>query len=150
MSLGDFFTLDAIRLELASTEPAAVLAELAGLLALHPAATETVLSILRRREDLGSTGVGRGIAIPHARTLEVRRLRLAYARSGPGIDWRSLDGKPVHHFFLIVAPPVEASDQYLPVLGKIAALAREPDVPDRLAALTRPEDLLVLFEEKRC
>ena len=52
------------------------------------------------------------------------------------------------NFFLIVAPPLEISNQYLPVLGKIAQFAKEPDVPDRLAALKSPEEFFSLLEEK--
>ena len=72
----------------------------------------------------------------------------AYGFSRAGIPFQAIDGKPVHHLFLIVAPPLEISNQYLPVLGRIAQFAKEPDVPDRLAALTRPEDFLRLLEEK--
>jgi PTS system nitrogen regulatory IIA component len=56
--------------------------------------------------------------------------------------------KPVHHLFLIVAPPLEISNQYLPVLGRIAQFAKEADVPHRLAALTRAEEFFQLLEEK--
>ena len=104
--------------------------------------------MLRRRESLGSTGMGRGIAIPHCRSLVANRLRLAYGRSRQGLDFQSIDGRPVHHFFLIVAPPLEISNQYLPVLGRIAQFAKEPDVPERLAALDRTDDFLRLLEEK--
>jgi mannitol/fructose-specific phosphotransferase system IIA component (Ntr-type) len=54
----------------------------------------------------------------------------------------------VFYFFLIVAPPLEISNQYLPVLGKIAQLAKEPDVPIRLQALRAPEDFFRLLQEK--
>ena len=53
------------------------------------------------------------------------------------MDFKAIDEKPVKFFFLIVAPPLEVSNQYLPVLGKIAQFSKEPDVPDRLLALTR-------------
>jgi mannitol/fructose-specific phosphotransferase system IIA component (Ntr-type) len=150
MTLSEFFSPEAIQLELASTAADQVLPELVTLLRLDAAAGDTVVRILRRREELGSTGVGRGIAIPHARSLVVSRLRLAYGRSVAGVGWGALDGRPVHHFFLIVAPPVEVSNQYLPVLAKIAAFAKEADVPDRLMALCRPEEFLALLAEKGC
>jgi mannitol/fructose-specific phosphotransferase system IIA component (Ntr-type) len=59
-----------------------------------------------------------------------------------------MDGRPVHHLFLIVAPPLEISNQYLPVLGRIAQFAKEPDVPDRLASLAGPEEFFRLLEDK--
>jgi mannitol/fructose-specific phosphotransferase system IIA component (Ntr-type) len=101
-----------------------------------------------RRETLGSTGVGKGIAIPHCRSLLVSNLRLAYGRKLAGMDFDSVDGEPVQHFFLIVAPPIEISNQYLPVLGKIAQFAKDPDIPLRLAELPTPEEFLRILEER--
>ena len=54
----------------------------------------------------------------------------------------------MHHFFLIVAPPIEVSNQYLPILGKIATFAKDADVPERLAQLKTPEEFFKLLEEK--
>jgi len=104
--------------------------------------------MLKRRENLGSTGIGRGIAIPHCRSLVVNRLRVAFGRHTPGLDFKAIDEKPVHYIFLIVAPPLEVSNQYLPVLGKIAQFSKEPDVPEQLAAVTKPEEFLQLLEMK--
>ena len=59
-----------------------------------------------------------------------------------------IDEKPVHFFFLIVAPPLEVSNQYLPVLGKIAQFSKESDVPQRLLALQEPREFMQLLEEK--
>jgi mannitol/fructose-specific phosphotransferase system IIA component (Ntr-type) len=118
------------------------------LLGLDERSTETLLKILARREELGSTGVGRGIAIPHGRSLVVNRVRLAYGYHPEGVAWDAIDGNPVHHFFLIVAPPVEVSNQYLPILGRIAQFAKDADVPARLAKLTSPGEFFELLEEK--
>jgi mannitol/fructose-specific phosphotransferase system IIA component (Ntr-type) len=105
--------------------------------------------MLKRRENLGSTGIGRGIAIPHCRSLVVNRLRVAFGRKRDGVDFKAIDDKPVHFFFLIVAPPLEVSNQYLPVLGKIAQFSKEADVPGRLLALESPAEFMALLEEKR-
>ena len=148
MRLRDFFTPGAISFDLQATDKDSVLDELVRLLGMDPRAGDTLLRVLLRRESLGSTGMGRGIAIPHCRSLVANRLRLAYGLSRNGIGFQAIDGKPVHHIFLIVAPPLEISNQYLPVLGRIAQFAKEPDVPDRLAALTQPEDFFRLLEEK--
>jgi PTS system nitrogen regulatory IIA component len=149
MHLKDFFSPDAITLGLRSGSKDEVLAELVGLLRMDERSTGTLLRIIQRRENLGSTGIGRGIAIPHCRSLVVSRLRLAFGRRTEGVEFQAIDNRPVCDFFLIVAPPLEISNQYLPVLGKIAQLAKEPDVPDRLAALRSPEDFFRLLEEKR-
>ena len=64
------------------------------------------------------------------------------------MEYQAIDGKAVCNFFLIVAPPLEISNQYLPVLVKIAQLAKEGDVPERLAALRSKDDFFRLLEEK--
>jgi mannitol/fructose-specific phosphotransferase system IIA component (Ntr-type) len=148
MRLTEFFSPDAIELRLRSTTKDDVLKELVGLLKLDPKSDGMLFKMLKRRENLGSTGIGRGIAIPHCRSLVVNKLRVAFGRKLEGVDFRAIDNQPVHYFFLIVAPPLEVSNQYLPVLGKIAQFAKEPDVPERLASLQAPEEFLRLLEEK--
>lgn len=148
MRLTEFFSPEAIELRLESTTKDDVLKELTGLLGLDQKSNGMLLKMLKRRENLGSTGIGRGIAIPHCRSLVVSRLRVAFGRKPAGIDFKAIDEKPVYYFFLIVAPPLEVSNQYLPVLGKIAQFAKDPDVPERLATLETPEEFLKLLEEK--
>ena len=146
--LSELIAPDAVSLDLAGAGKDEVLAELVTLLDVDPRNAATLHRMLRRREALGSTGVGRGVAIPHARSLVVDRLRLAFGRHAAGIPYDAIDAKPVHHFFLIVAPPVELSNQYLPVLGRIAQFVKEPDVPGRLATLASPDDFYGLLREK--
>lgn len=148
MQLREFLSEDAINLHLQSTTKDAVLEELVGLLKLDEKSDAMLYKMLKRRETLGSTGIGQNIAIPHCRSLVVDRLRVAFARKLEGIDFGAIDGKPVHYFFLIVAPPLEVSNQYLPVLGKIAQFAKESDVPERLAKLKSPQDFVKLLKEK--
>jgi PTS system nitrogen regulatory IIA component len=148
MHLRDFFSADAIDFQLRGGSKDEVLAELVALLRMDERSSGTLLRIIQRRENLGSTGIGRGIAIPHCRSLVVSRLRLAFGHRDEGVEYQAIDGKPVCHFFLIVAPPLEISNQYLPVLGKIAQLAKETDVPDRLRALRSAEDFFHLLDEK--
>lgn len=148
MRLTEFFSADAIKLSLESATKEGVLKELTALLGLDAKSNGMLFKMLKRRENLGSTGIGRGIAIPHCRSLVVQRLRVAFGRKPEGIDFKAIDEKPVYNLFLIVAPPLEVSNQYLPVLGKIAQFAKEPDVPDRLAKLLQPQEFLKLLEEK--
>src|ERR671926_1341994 len=140
MHLKDFFSADAIDLNLRGGSKDEVLAELVGLLRMDERASGTLLRIIQRRENLGSTGIGRGIAIPHCRSLVVSRLRLAFGHRAEGVDYQAIDGKPVCNFFLIVAPPLEVSNQYLPVLGKIAQFSKEADVAPRLQGLSSPRE----------
>jgi len=149
MELREFFSEDAVKLELEGTTKDEVLKELISLLRLDDKAEGMLFKMLKRRENLGSTGIGRGIAIPHCRSLVVNRLRVAFGRKTGGLDFKAIDDKPVQFFFLIVAPPLEVSNQYLPVLGKIAQFSKEPDVPARLLTLPTPADFMALLEEKK-
>ncbi|HKJ91625.1 MAG TPA: PTS sugar transporter subunit IIA [Longimicrobiales bacterium] len=148
MVLREFFNKDVVALDLEGETKDDILKELISLLALDDKSEGILFKMLKRRENLGSTGIGRGIAIPHCRSLVVNRLRVAFGRKTSGVDFKAIDNEPVHYFFLIVAPPLEVSNQYLPVLGKIAQFAKETDVPDRLADIETPEDFLKLLEEK--
>jgi mannitol/fructose-specific phosphotransferase system IIA component (Ntr-type) len=149
MRLREFFTDDAISLDLRSGSKDEALQDLVALLRLDDRSTQTLLKVLKRRENLGSTGVGRGVAIPHCRSLVASRLRLAFGRHLAGLEYRAIDDRPVHFLFLIVAPPLEVSNQYLPVLGRIAQFAKEPDVPERLLQLREPGEFFDLLEEKK-
>lgn len=149
MRLRDFFTGSRVELNLPGDSRDDVLNALLSLLELDARSRATLSRTLRRRENLGSTGIGRGIAIPHCRSLVVSRLHLAYGRHVEGVDFRAIDNRPAHHFFLIVAPPLEVSGQYLPVLGKVAQFAKEVDVPPSLAALNSAAEFLELLDRKR-
>jgi mannitol/fructose-specific phosphotransferase system IIA component (Ntr-type) len=148
MELREFFTDDAIKLNLEGETKDDILKELIGLLGLDEKNQSTLFKMLKRRENLGSTGIGRQIAIPHGRSLVVNRLRVAFGRKASGLDFKAIDEKPVRFFFLIVAPPLEVSNQYLPVLGKIAQFSKEPDIPDRLLQISEPAEFLALLAEK--
>jgi mannitol/fructose-specific phosphotransferase system IIA component (Ntr-type) len=148
MLLRDFFSADAVNLALAAKAKDDVLKELIGLLRLDEKSEGMLFKMLKRRENLGSTGIGRGIAIPHCRSLVVSRLRVAFGRKVEGVDYKAIDGTPAQFFFLIVAPPLEVSNQYLPVLGKIAQFAKEEDVPRRLLDIGTPQDFFKLIDEK--
>jgi PTS system nitrogen regulatory IIA component len=148
MELREFFSEDAIKLELEGETKDDILKELISLLSLDEKSEGMLYKMLKRRENLGSTGIGRGIAIPHCRSLVVNKLRVAFGRKSRGLDFKAIDEKPVNFFFLIVAPPLEVSNQYLPVLGKIAQFSKEPDVPQRLLSLTEPKQFLELLKEK--
>ncbi|MEN8143985.1 MAG: PTS sugar transporter subunit IIA [Gemmatimonadota bacterium] len=148
MRLRDFFAPDSINLDLAGETRDDVLRELVSTLTEDDKAQGILFKMLKRRENLGSTGIGRQIAIPHCRSLVVNRLRVAFGRRANGVDFNAIDKKPVQHIFMIVAPPIEVSNQYLPVLGRIAQFGKEPDVPARLAQIQTPDEFLALLEEK--
>ncbi|MDX1493308.1 MAG: PTS sugar transporter subunit IIA [Longimicrobiales bacterium] len=148
MRLRELFTADAVELDLESEDKDGVLKELVALLDLDEKSEGILYKTLKRRENLGSTGIGKGIAIPHCRSLVVNRLRLAYGRKTSGLDFNAIDNAPVKNFFLIIAPPLEVSNQYLPVLGKIAQFAKDPEVPGLLSDLDSVDGFLKLLDEK--
>lgn len=147
MELREFFNRDLVQLNLRGDNKDDVLKELIALLGLDEKSQGILFKMMKRRENLGSTGIGRGIAIPHCRSLVVNRLRVAFGRKIPGIDFKAIDSQPVSFFFLIVAPPLEVSNQYLPVLGSIAQFAKEPSVIARLGEIQGPDEFLQLLEE---
>lgn len=148
MRLRDSLAAEAIRLDLDAATREDVLRDLVALLQVSDGDADVLQRVLLRREGIGSTGVGRGIAIPHCRSLVVNRVRLAFGRHPTGLDYAAIDGRPVHHFFLILAPPLEVSNLYLPTLGRIAQFAKDPDVPERLMQLQTPDEFFALLHQK--
>lgn len=148
MRLRDFFTPDAVGLDLVVTTKPQALGALIALLRVAPDTATALQLLLERREQLGSTGVGRSIAIPHCRATVIPALRLAYGRVPAGLAYDAIDGKPVQHLFLIVAPPVDVSNLYLPVLGRLAQFAKGADIPERLNAIASPEEFFALLDAR--
>jgi nitrogen PTS system EIIA component len=148
MELREFFDREAVSLDVRGDTKDDILRELIALLALDEKSEGILFKMLKRRENLGSTGIGRGIAIPHCRSLVVNKLRVAFGRKPAGVEYNAIDNQPVHYFFLIVAPPLEVSNQYLPVLGKLAQFAKDPEITTRLAGLDSADQFLALLEEK--
>ena len=146
-SLREHLRVADVHLSLSGNSKSAILAELVASLNLGPEPSSIVLKILERRELVGSTGVGHGVAIPHCRTQLVPRLRVVLGRKPGGVDWGAVDGLPVTRIFLLVAPPIEVSNEYLQVLGRIARLMNQSDVRERLDSAATPEDVLRLLDE---
>lgn len=84
--------------------------------------SDIVLEMLKKREVLGSTGIGKGIAIPHGRTTSVSDIMIAFGKAKTGIEYDSIDGKPVQLIFMIIAPPQDENNMYLPILGKMVEI----------------------------
>jgi len=103
---------------------------------------EMLLQTLLKREELGSTGIGKAIAIPHGRSLLLDKLEIAVGRSTKGVDFDAIDNKPVHLFFLVMAPPQDPGNQYLITLGRIALVCQELTKRKQLFAAQTPEEFL--------
>ncbi len=110
----------------------------------HP---DVLREALEAREKLGSTGIGKEVAIPHGRTLSVPRLKALIARSKKGVPWGAPDDKPVKLFFVVVAPPLEKTNDYLPLLGALVGAMREKSHKDRILAAKTYEEVRAALED---
>ena len=98
------------------------------------------------RENESTTGIGGGIAMPHARNKYINKARVLFAKSKEGIDYNSLDGQPVHLFFMITAPD-GADNTHLQALAKLSGLLINPDLVEALKKAETPYDVIKLFED---
>lgn len=152
MTLSSYLSPEAVEPSLRAGDRQGVLTELAALLRKTgsvPAGTDLV-TILENREELGSTGIGRGAAIPHVRLKNLDRIRIAVGRSSAGIDFNAIDGEPVRLFFLLVAPE-NATGDHLKALARISRLLRQDDVRKALMAASDGAgmlDVIVREDEK--
>ncbi len=104
-----------------------------------------LLTDLKNRERKATTAVGGGIAFPHVKTMQIRELTLAFARSTPGIDFDAPDGAPVHLFVAIVCPPYEDAN-YAKVLGRVAETLSQPELRQQLLDATNEHEVIRVIE----
>ena len=107
---------------------------------------EEFIKSIWAREKESTTGIGEGIAMPHARNKYINRAAVLFAKSHKGIDYKALDGQPVHLFFMITAP-AGADNTHLQALAKLSSLLINPDVVNALKAATTPEEVIDIFKK---
>ena len=119
-----------------------VIAELAAVVARHHPEIDRarLVQALEDRERLNSTALGEGVAIPHGKLPGLKRVVAAFGRSRPGVDFSSLDGKPTHLFFLLVAPE-DSAGAHLKALARISRLLKDEGFRARLMAAGDAPDL---------
>ena len=150
MKFSDFVAVEAIRPNIAATSKEGVIREMtqslvdAGKIAANE--MESIVKAIMKREDLGSTGIGRGVAVPHTKHPSVNRLIGTVAISQGGVDFESLDGDPVQLFFLLVSPPDRPGD-HLRALENISRQLRDDSFCKTLKEATGPQDVWRLLEE---
>ena len=134
--------------EIASKTKEGVLRELVRVLARveRQVNEDRMTEILLERESLGSTGIGDGVAVPHGKTKEVKKILASFGRSLPGMDFQSLDGKPTHLFFLLIAPE-DSAGMHLKALAQISRLMKDPAFRKRLMDAHSAEEIYSLFSE---
>lgn len=150
MKFAEFIRKDAIRTELEAVEKEAVIREMAGALmqagSISDDQFESVVEAILKREELGSTGIGRGVAVPHTKHPTVDRLCGAVAVSQAGVEFDSLDGEKVHLLFLLVSPPDRPGD-HLRALENISRQLRNDTFCRFLKQSKTSEDVWQLLEE---
>jgi PTS system nitrogen regulatory IIA component len=111
---------------------------------------QEVVNVILEREKLGSTGIGDGVAIPHGKLKGIHNIICVFGRSLQGIDFDSVDRKPTHIFFLLLAPENSAS-LHLKMLSRISKLLRDPSFKKRLMELGDSHDIYrsVVEEDRR-
>jgi len=108
---------------------------------------DTLTSILMERESLGSTGIGDGVAIPHGKVNGIDRLVAAFGRSRNGVPFQSLDGKPAHLFFLIMAPEYSAG-MHLKALARISRMLKDERFRRSLLEAADADELRSILREE--
>ena len=135
--------------DLQGTDKTSVLRELASVLVkpCQAGSLEDLLRVLLEREKLESTGIGDGIAIPHGRLKKLKEFCVSFGRSAEGIDFDSIDGKPSHLFFLVMAPENSAVNN-LKLLGRIVTLLKDPSFKKRLMEAPSQKELFQFISEE--
>jgi fructose-specific phosphotransferase system IIA component len=150
MKFSDFVAVDAIRSNIEAASKEGVIREMASALVEAGKITrdqlDSIVKAIMKREDLGSTGIGRGVAVPHTKHPSVDRLVGTVAISQDGVDFQSLDGEPVQLFFLLVSPPDRPGD-HLRALENISRQLRDDGFCRDLKAAATPADIWQLLEE---
>jgi PTS system fructose-specific IIA component/PTS system nitrogen regulatory IIA component len=150
MKFSDFICRDAIRTHLEAADKQAVIRAMATSLVeakkIEAKDFESIVEAILKREELGSTGIGRGVAVPHTKHPSIDKLIGTVAISSQGVNFDSLDGEKVHLLFLLVSPPDRPGD-HLRALENISRQLRDDTFCRFLKQSQKPEDVWQLLEE---
>ena len=151
MNIADLLSEKAITVDIKATEKDEVISNLVDLLVDSGAVKKTdkkaVLDKLTEREMLGSTGIGKGIGIPHAKIPKIKKMVAAFGLSKDGVDFKSLDGESTYIFFLLIAPG-ETPGPHLKALAKISRLLDDKFVRERLRSASSNKEILKIIKEE--
>ena len=150
MRLGDFILEESITGDLQSKTKRDALAEIVRSIVqagcIEPGAADSVVEALLRREEIGSTAIGHGVAIPHAKHTAVRRLVGAYAHSSAGVDFQPSGGEPVKALFLILWPD-GVIGPHLEAIAQVSRVLKRESFLDRLKVTSDKKEIVGLFSE---
>jgi fructose-specific phosphotransferase system IIA component len=147
MKLTDYIGPENIKLDLEGSDKQEVIEALVDHLAdqCERCDADTILEAVLKRERDGSTGLEKGIAIPHAKCDAVDKLRIVVGISKKGVDFEAQDGQPSHLFFLMIAPTTE-SGPHVQAIAKIVKMIKVPGFREKLLKATRPEQIIEAME----
>ena len=147
MDLGDLITPDSIAVSVKASSKKQVIQELASLAAKQtPCDQREIFDTLLQRERLGSTGVGRGIAIPHGKLAGIDKIYCLFARLDQPIDFEAVDEEPVDLYFLLLAPESAGAD-HLKALARISRLLRDPTAVEKLRHTDKASAIYAILTE---
>jgi PTS system nitrogen regulatory IIA component len=149
MKIMDFLNKKAVSVNIKATDKEGVIRELVGLLsnATEIKNKEELIGAVLSREALGSTGIGQGIGIPHAKSQNVKELVAAFGLSRNGVDFDSLDGEPAHIFFLLLAPE-ESAGPHLKALARISRMLKDKYFRELLRKSKDENEVLRIIQEE--
>ena len=147
MKIQDVLRKEVMLLDLQATEKVAVIDEMINSLVENGIVTdfETFKTGILNREAQTTTGLGDGIAMPHAKNAAVKEATVLFAKSAKGVDYQSLDGQPTDLFFMIAAPE-GANDTHLAALAELSKYLMKPGFADKLRHVSSPEGVLAVFD----
>jgi PTS system nitrogen regulatory IIA component len=141
MNIRDFLSAADVGIDVRAVDKAGLLKELAGRAAAGlNLPVDVVVGEIAKRDELGSTGIGRGVAIPHARLREVKKPLALLARLKSAIEFDAVDGQPVDIVFLLLLPAASQLDQ-LNALAAVARRLRDRDVLAKMRSATNSTEL---------
>ncbi len=150
MKFSDFISTKSICSELGSSDKESTIAELVDSLVsagnIKQSDRDDIIKAIMKREELGSTGIGRGVAVPHTKHPSVDKLVGTVGVSTDGVEFDSLDGEKVQLFFLLVSPPDRPGD-HLRALENISRQLRDETFCRFLKQSKNAEDIMQLLEE---
>lgn len=151
MKIMDFLNRKAVSADLKGKNKKEVISELTELLieagVLKAKEKSGLVKLLMDRESLGSTGIGQGIGIPHAKSQSVKELVAAFGLSRDGVDFESLDGEPAHIFFLLIAPE-ESAGPHLKALARISRILKDKYFRDMLKSAGTEKELIKIIGDE--
>ena len=147
MKIADILNFARIQLDVPATSKKQVLETIAKLATASTGCEQQIVfDALVERERLGTTGIGKGVAIPHARLANLKDLYCLFMRVNPAVDFEAIDGKPVDLIFCLLVPEESGAD-HLKALARISKLLRNDEICAKLRAVRDAKDVLMLVDQ---